>query len=78
MPSEELEQEIHNSMNRLRGRLAGAIEAMGLDERQERSAISLLKSITYDQEAVLVNLLEDNQDFLHINIRYGFKTMHSQ
>jgi hypothetical protein len=60
MPSEELEQEIHNSMNRLRGRLAGAIEAMGLDERQERSAISLLKSITYDQEAVLVNLLEDN------------------
>lgn len=58
MEAADFEKEVHKGMNRLRGRLAGAIEAMGLDEKQERSAISLLKSITYDQEEALVNLID--------------------
>lgn len=59
MSSNELEKEIHKGMDRLRGRLAGLIEACGLPERQERSLVATLKSITYDHEAELIDLLQD-------------------
>jgi hypothetical protein len=57
--SQEFEDAVHKDMNRLRGRLAGALEAMGLDEKQERSAIALMKSITYDVEENLIDLIDD-------------------
>lgn len=44
-------------MNRLRGRLAGLIESWGLDERRERAMIQTLKSLTYDSERVLKELV---------------------
>lgn len=45
--------------NRLRGRLCGLIESWGLPERQERGMISTLKSLTYDSEAIMKELIED-------------------
>ncbi len=54
-----LEKEIHHSLDRLRGRLAGLIEACGLPDRQERSLVATMKSITYDVEQTLIDLTED-------------------
>lgn len=45
--------EISREMNRLRGRLCGAVESWGLDERRERAMITLLKSLTYDAEKAI-------------------------
>ena len=46
-------------MNRLRGRLCGLIESWGLDERRESACKQTLKTLTYDSEALLADLLED-------------------
>lgn len=53
------EESIHHEMNRLRGRLAGLIESWNLPEKQERGAIQTLKSLTYDSEALLVKLVNE-------------------
>lgn len=45
--------------NRLRGRLCGLIESWGLPERQERGMINTLKSLTYDSEKVIKELIEE-------------------
>jgi hypothetical protein len=52
--------------NRLRGRLCGIVESWGLPNlfeeegaRQERGMISTLKSLTYDSEAVMKQLVQD-------------------
>jgi hypothetical protein len=44
-------------MNRLRGRLAGLVESWGLEERRERAMIATLKSLSYDSERVLKELV---------------------
>lgn len=54
----EAEATVKASYNRLRGRLAGLIESWGLDERQERAAISTMKSLTYDMESEAVGLVK--------------------
>lgn len=46
--------------NRLRGRLCGLIESWGLPDRQERGMINTLKSLTYDSEKVVKELVEDH------------------
>lgn len=60
MGQEELtaaEQTVADEYNRLRGRLCGLIESWGLDSRRERAMISTLKSLTYDSEARVKNLV---------------------
>ena len=54
---EELEQAIRKEFNRLRGRLAGFLEAVGMPEKQERGAVATLKSLSYDSENLIVNLV---------------------
>jgi hypothetical protein len=44
--------------NRLRGRLLGLIESWGLPERQEQGMKQTLKSLSYDSEKVIKDLLE--------------------
>lgn len=44
------EEAIAKEFNRLRGRLAGFIEACSLSPRQERGLVSTMKSMTYDTE----------------------------
>lgn len=55
----EVQQAIRDELNRLRGHLAGFIEACGLPDRQERGAIATIKNLTYESEARLINLLND-------------------
>lgn len=50
---------VSEEMNRLRGRLCGLIESFGLPEKQERGMIQTLKSLTYDSEALLKEIVEE-------------------
>lgn len=61
MPREELtasQQAVADEYNRLRGRLLGLIESWGLDEKREKAMKSTLKSLTYDSEAVVKDLVK--------------------
>lgn len=55
---------VSDEYNRLRGRLCGLIESWGLPERQERGMIQTLKSLTYDSEKVIKDLLDEYDDDL--------------
>jgi hypothetical protein len=55
--SELLLLEIAKYGNRMRGRLAGAIEAVGLDSKREKAIIDMLKGISYDQERSLKEVI---------------------
>lgn len=57
--NEELEASIHQELNRLRGRLCGLIESWGLDEKRESACKQTLKTLTYDSEALLVELTNE-------------------
>lgn len=48
---------VSEEMNRLRGRLCGLIESWGVPERQERGMINTLKSLTYDAEKAIKELI---------------------
>lgn len=61
MPREQLtveQQAVADEYNRLRGRLCGLIESWEVGERRERAMISTLKSLTYDSEAVVKDLVK--------------------
>ena len=58
MTSEEKEREIVTEFNRLRGKIAGLIESWGLKSTQERGAISTFKSLSYDSEKAIKELLK--------------------
>jgi hypothetical protein len=47
-------------MNRLRGRLFGAIEATGMPEKQETAVKSMIRQLTYDAQANLEATLRKN------------------
>lgn len=48
---------LRDDMNRLRGRLFGAIEATGMPEKQERAIKGLIRQLTYDAQADLESTL---------------------
>lgn len=56
--TDELEQSIRREFNRARGRLAGLIESWGLDERREHAMIQTMKSLSYDSENAIVELIK--------------------
>lgn len=58
MSSEEKERLATLEFNRLRGKIAGLIESWGLRESQERAAINTFKSLSYDSEKVIKDLLK--------------------
>lgn len=51
--------EIASEFNTIRGRILGLIESWGLPETQERGCKSTFKSLTYDAEAAIKALVED-------------------
>jgi hypothetical protein len=55
----EVEVALSKEFNRLRGRLCGLIESWGLEERRERAMVSTLKSLTYDAEASIKELVSE-------------------
>ena len=46
---------LKEEMDRIRGRVCGLIEAVGLPERQERALVATFKALTYDTEKVVQN-----------------------
>lgn len=54
-----MEDEIHQELDRLRGKLAGFIEACGLDPKQERPIVSHAKSLTYDAERAILKIIAE-------------------
>ena len=56
--STEVEAAIHTECNRLRGRLCGLIESWGLEEGREEACKQTLKTLTYDSEKLLVDLVQ--------------------
>ena len=57
--TEVSEVSVHYEFNRMRGKLCGLIESWGLPERQERGAINTLKSLSYDAERVIIELVAE-------------------
>jgi hypothetical protein len=56
--NEELEGLLQDEFNRLRGRVLGLIESWGLPERQENGCKTTFKSLTYDSEAAITELVD--------------------
>lgn len=54
-----IHDEIASEFNTMRGRILGLIESWGLDERQENGCKATFKSLTYDAEARIKDLVED-------------------
>jgi hypothetical protein len=50
---------ISSEFNTLRGRILGLIESWGLPERQEKGCKSTFKTLTYDAEGRIKELLDD-------------------
>lgn len=49
---------VAEEFNRLRGRLCGLVESWGVPERQERGMIQTLKTLSYDSEKLIKDLVE--------------------
>lgn len=56
-PEPQTNEIIAEEFNRLRGRLLGLIESWGLPEKQESGAKNTLKSLSYDAQARITELL---------------------
>lgn len=62
MSPQELEAEVRKEFNKSRGRLAGLIESWDLGERRERAMIQTMKSLSYDAENDLVELINPDDE----------------
>lgn len=49
-------------LNSLRGRLCTVIESAGLPEKQERALVLLIKNLSYQNQAVITELIERLED----------------
>lgn len=56
-PVTETVKTMREDMNRLRGRLFELVEAVGLNERQERALKGCIRTTTYDAQANLESAL---------------------
>lgn len=59
MDEKSAEEIVAEVMNRLRGRTCGLIESWGMDDKRERAMIQTLKSLTYDAQAEITELIEE-------------------
>lgn len=53
--------QIRQGMDRLRGRLFHAVEALGLPERQETAFKGLVRTLTYEDQARLESILRGGE-----------------
>lgn len=56
-PDQQPNELIAEEFNRLRGRLLGLIESWGLPEKQESGAKNTLKSLSYDAQARITEIV---------------------
>ncbi len=59
---EELEGMLQDEFNRMRGRILGFIEACGLPESQERGMKNTFKTLSYDAQTRITEMVEDAID----------------
>lgn len=59
MPEASVHEEISSQFNTMRGRILGLLESFGLPERQENGAKATFKSLSYDAEKAIKDLLDD-------------------
>ncbi len=52
---------VREDMNRLRGRLFGAVEALGLPDKQENAIKGLIRQLTYDAQSDLEAVLREEK-----------------
>jgi hypothetical protein len=55
------EQVVKHEFDRVRGRLCGQIESMGLSDQQTRGAIATIKSLTYDSQKAILEAVAARQ-----------------
>lgn len=55
-----VERELATEFNTLRGRILGLIESWGLPERQENGCKATFKTLTYDSQARILELVEED------------------
>ena len=60
--------------NSLRGRLCTVIESAGLEKKQERALITLIKNLSYQNQAVVAELI-DTLDEHDTYFRYSEKKL---
>jgi hypothetical protein len=60
MIEQEAIDAVRTDMNRLRGRLFGAIEATGMSSKQENAIKGLIRHLTYDAQANLESIVRGN------------------
>lgn len=58
MEDKSPEEVVVDSMNRLRGRCCGLVESWGLDEKRERAMIQTLKSLSYDTQREIMEVID--------------------
>jgi hypothetical protein len=59
--SESVITVVREDMNRLRGRLFGAVEALGLPDKQENAIKGLIRQLTYDAQSDLEAVLREEK-----------------
>lgn len=59
MADKSPEEVVTDSMNRLRGRCCGLVESWGLDEKRERAMIQTLKSLSYDTQKEIMEVISE-------------------
>lgn len=59
--TERAVQQVRESMNRVRGRLFGAIEAAGLPDRQTNALKGLVRQTTYDAQTEMEQTLREDR-----------------
>lgn len=57
--SNELDKLVAAEFNTLRGRILGLIESWGLPEKQEQGCKATFKTLTYDSQARIIELLDE-------------------
>lgn len=59
MEDKSPEEVIAESMNRWRGRCCGLVESWGLDDRRTRAMIQTLKSLSYDTQREITEVIDE-------------------
>jgi hypothetical protein len=60
--NEELDAILQEEFNRMRGRILGFIEACGLPERQENGMKNTFKTLSYDAQQRVTEILIDEDE----------------
>lgn len=58
--------------NSLRGRLCTVVESAGLPKKQERALVTLIKNLSYQNQAVIAELIERLEDEAQHSILFRY------